>query len=196
MDNKETIIIIEGASYLKSEVKWVQRLIILFYKIFNVVPFYAREEEKWIKLIHNDHCNVVYFEWSGEIWPHVINKTARELAKFLNDVGPVKVISTSLGTQISLKALRYTKNITKIISLSGVYTPVPVSIPFVDIYSASDRFANFFRGILKLTTIHGRIKRREVILHNLRHDQFRDNFEFTDGEFKGFTMSELLNHFL
>lgn len=193
---KEKIIIIEGASYLRSNIQWVQKLILLFYKIFNVVPFYEKEHEKWLKLIENGKREITYFDWSGQIWPHVVNRTARRLALFVKDKGPVKIISTSLGTQIAIKATKHTSNITKIVSLSGVYTPRPISIDFIDIYSTSDRFANVFRCLLKFIAIYRRIKRREVVLHNIRHDQFRDNMRFTDGEFKGFTMSELLNHFL
>lgn len=196
MDGKEKIIIIEGANYMRSHIRWVQKLVILFYRMFNVVPFYTRDDEKWVRLIENNHRQIVYFEWSGQVWPWVVNQTAREFALFLKDKGPVKVISTSLGTQVAIKAIKHNANITKIISLSGVYTPVPISIPFVDIYSTSDRFANSLRGILKFFAIHGKIKRTEVILNNIRHDQFRDNLRFADGEFKGLTMSELLNRFI
>ncbi|MFZ2150297.1 MAG: hypothetical protein WAV15_04020 [Minisyncoccia bacterium] len=193
---KEKIIIIEGASYLRSDIKLVQKLIVLFYKIFNVVPFYDKEHEKWLKLIENGNREMIYFDWSGQVWPHVVNKAARKLALLVEKEGPVKIISTSLGTQIAIKASKHTQNIKKIVSLSGVYTPRPISIEFIDIYSTSDRFANVFRCLLKFIAIHRRIKRREVILHNIRHDQFRDDLRFTEGEFKGFTMSELLNHFL
>ena len=193
---KEKIIIIEGASYLRSDIKWIQKLIVLFYKIFNVVPFYAKEHEKWLKLIENGNREMIYFDWSGQIWPHEVNRAARRLALFVKDKGPVKIISTSLGTQIAIKASKHTSNITKIVSLSGVYTPRRISIDFIDIYSTSDRFANVFRCLLRFVAIYRRINRREVILHDIRHDQFRDNMRFTNGEFKGFTMSKLLNNFL
>jgi len=42
---KETIIIIRGANYLSSNIKFFKSLILLFYKKFNVIPYYGRKRE-------------------------------------------------------------------------------------------------------------------------------------------------------
>jgi|GEM_PF-3905843 hypothetical protein len=193
---KEKIIIINGSNYPRSDIPWVQKLIMsLWYKIFNVVPFYEKENDKWLKLIENNNREIVYFNWPGQVWPSVVNKAGRQLALFVKDKGPVKIISTSLGTQVALKASKYAPNICKIISLAGAYTPYPISIDFIDIYSTSDHLANLGRGLLSFFFFK-KIKRREVILHNIRHDQFHEDITISEGEFKGFTMSGLINHFL
>jgi hypothetical protein len=175
MNDKEVIIIIPGANYLKSGSCILQSLITNFYRLFNVIPRQEKTREEWIEKIQKDNREVLYFCWSGEPSLRETKVSVDKLVDQIKSLGEVKVISCSLGTQICLKSLSRLKNVTKVISIAGVYRKINIDLNLVDIRSNKDHFANFFKYIFNLFNF-SKMKITSVVLENTRHDEFHSDF--------------------
>lgn len=193
---KETIVIIRGANYLKSNSKTFQKIILGFYKMFNIVPVYSKQKEKWVNALRKCNREIIYFRWSGSFWQSEVLKHSKILKELIKNKKNVKIISVSLGTQIAINVAKNSNNVVKIISIGGVYKPTNISIPFIDIRFIPDNFSNFFRELFWFFSLSRKMLRQEILLHGAGHDDLHDNIKITNGTFKGKNISYLLNYFL
>ena len=190
---KETIIIIRGANYLSSNIKFFRSLILLFYKTFNVIPYYGWKREEWIKFLNKNNRRLIYFNWSGNFWKFAVSRASSDLLELIKNKKCVKIIACSLGAQIAINVARKDDNVVKIVSIGGVYKPHNLKIPSIDIRSKTDYFCNFFNNLFLFFSITKKTKKKEIWLNNIRHNDFHNNITIKTGKFKGKSLSELLN---
>lgn len=195
MSVTNTIIIVPGAQYPKSENPCVQSVIVKLFGLFNVIPSYSDEAEGWIQVLENENLEIIRFAWSGRASAYSVRKAAKNLASMIRKYPSVTVVSCSLGTQVALRAATGSKNIKKIISLCGVYRRTDPPFPIIDIRSSDDPFANTFHSILNLFSLTSK-PTEQVLLEGIRHDEFGMDTPVRAGTFQNHRISEIIAFFL
>jgi len=187
----DKIFVVHGASYLRSENYFFQKVIELFYAMFNVRPSYV-ERRKWAEELGVPKKDICYLKWSGSIFD--VGKTVDELVGLIESERDVKIVSSSIGTHIALQAAKRTSNVKRIVALCGVFSYIDLDVEFIDIVSRKDLFQSFFRFCFNP---FGRsLQSLKIIVPRITHDMFQDNPVIMEGYFKGKKVSDLINYFL
>ena len=195
MSRNDTIVIVPGARYPKSENPFVQSVIVKLFGLFNVIPSPADTEEEWIRALENGNRQIIRFVWSGRASAHSVRKAAQELTSLIRKYPSVTVVSCSLGTQVALRATIGSKNIRKIISLCGVYRRTDTTFPIIDIRSSDDPFADSVHFILNVFS-RARKPTEQIILEGIRHDEFGTDTTIRTSTFQGHRISKVIALFL
>ena len=193
---KETIIIIDGCDYIKSESRFLQKLILIVYRMFNVVPLYSNEAFEWAKRLEKKEREVIFFDWSHSFWPSEVTASSEALKDLIAKKGPVRIVSFSMGSQLAINAARASKNVLEILSVSGVFRPHHIDAPFVEVRSSTDYFGNFWRDVFWVFSFHKKMHREIFTLHGIRHDEFHRDIPIQDGEFRGRKISWVIDYLL
>ncbi len=193
MENKNIrpIIYIHGSNYISAKKIPVQKIVIWFYKMLNVVPDYSSEVyPDWLDSIRKTGRRVIVFKWSGGVWPWQVVKASRDLSKQINEMREdVDVVSQSLGTWIAIKTAKINYRIKTITSVCGVYRGLNIKIPFIEIISTFDwleRLANIFLNFGLLPDS------KKILIPHKRHNEFMDDFSLPHAKFKHEKFSDLI----
>ena len=185
-NSSKKLIIIHGADTLSSDNKYIQKVISFIYrKFFNFIPENG-ENFPWVKT-NWEEFDVKSISWSGRIIPYDVKKAAEEVKNILNKNvnDEYYFLTKSMGTEIALLAIENSeiKNIKGMVSFSPVNKPRKINnFPVIFIKSNEDIFSIFAHKILwplySFLETEGRIE--NIILKNVRHDQFVPDFIMKD----------------
>ncbi len=193
---RETIIIIPGARYLRSENPLAQGLISSAYSAFNVEPDNSTEEDLWICRLRNAGYTIVVCEWSGIMTPSSVTEASDRFLKLLRTTGARKIIACSIGAHIAVSAFRNEPGPPLVISLAGVYRRRQASVPHFDIRSDADRFSDVAQALINIFNLSGKDSTIIVPLPDMRHDEFHYDQTIVSGPFRGKRISDILKTYL
>jgi hypothetical protein len=207
MKQKEVVIVVPGAKYIKSRAKFIQNLIYIFYKATRIFkPVYTNYAKEWAKKFDNNNKMVFWLHWSRGITTFSKWRAIKRLKRLIKiyDSHPIKLVGISLGGEIILELLSKWENhsVKKIILVASTNENKNVQInntKIINIFSRKDLFAQLSIGVLSPffggQKLNGK-NVKNIILPNITHDEFCSDVKIKEGKFKGTTITELINRFL
>jgi len=204
---KEIVIIVPGAKYIKSRAKFMQKLILLFYRLTRIYkPEYHNYSKEWQMKFNSDNRMVFWLHWSRGI--SFISKffAKRRLLKLIKQYQNkrIKLVGISLGGEIILEVLQKIKNhsVKKVILVCSTNENKNIklnSTKITNIFSEKDLFARF--AIEILSPFHGGQKLygknvKNVLIPEMTHDEFCSDSKIKKGKYKGKSITEIVNSFL
>jgi hypothetical protein len=207
MGDKEVVIIVPGAKYIKSRAKFMQKLILLFYRLTRIYkPVYHNYSKEWENKFNSKDRIVFWLHWSRGI--SFISKffAKRRLIRLIKQYQNrnIMLVGISLGGEIILEVLQKIKNhsVKKVILICSTNENKNIklnSTQIINIFSEKDLFSKF--AIEILSPFHGGQKLygkniKNVLIPEMTHDEFCSDSHIRRGKYKGKSVTEIVNSYL
>lgn len=207
MKKEELVIIVPGAKYIKSNLKFFQKIIVSFYEMMNVHhPIHNNYAELWTKRLGKEGRKVFYLHWNRGFSNYSVNLAKRKLKRIINEYQnnhDVKIAGISLGGEIAIETANELNDdsIKKIILICSTNKNQNISLkmPIINIYSSVDLLAKISTRILAPVKGGMRLIGKTVtnlVIDDFSHDDFCLDKEIPYGAFKGKTMTQLVDFLL
>lgn len=207
MKKEELVIIVPGAKYVKTNLKFLHKIIVSFYEMLNVHhPIHNNYAELWTKRLTKEGRKVFYLHWNRGFSNFSVNLAKKKLKKIIHshkNSHDVKIAGISLGGEIAVETANELSDdsIKKIILICATNENknIDLEIPIINIYSSADLLAKISTKILAPVKGGVRLIGRTVTnleIHDFGHDDFCLDKEIKYGAFKGKTMTQLVDFLL
>ena len=205
MAKKELIIVVPG---VKGLCEWPRLIAKPFYsmcRFFGLNPVYEDHPKIWKNKIKDPKSDILWFNWSRN--PDLISEllAVKKLQWLIESKKQkIKLVGISLGGEIIIEAIKgqHYRNVKKAIlvcSINEIHKFKEKKVKIINIYSASDHFAEAAIETLSLFIGSKRLSGKNVTNINLpgmEHADFCIDKIISRGEYKGKRPSDIVNEFV
>ena len=204
---KNLVIYTRGVNYLSSDSKLSKAIIDWAFLLINTVPNYRTTKPDWLTDEVMKSERIITLLWKHDINPLSKRRAVEKLIEMINhhkDEYNIILVGTSMGGAISQEAAkRFDKNtISHIILVGSINKRKHINldgIKILNIYSNRDILARLATRLLAPIRgsqfLEGK-NAKNIILNDLRHDQFFSDARITSGEFKDLTISQAITSWM